>query len=433
VNGQSLNNDNNQNNSQTLGDSVSLGTALNNNLGQTETLFTQPISTINLNQPVSNENNVSASGNIVAQPSNIEPETLNVETPTLEVLPSDNEPILQPIPGTEGTNVNSNGFVEVKKTENIGTVPPPQKKEKKPVNKTLLFILAIVLIAAVAFGVYFVLNKGGSNIIIQPKTVTVNINSPLSTDPNVYATITGTDNKSCVVTTNEVDISKVGQYKFNVTCGNETKEGKIIVVDMNPPTVEVKDVIVLTNGSVEADDFIASCSKDNCIYSFEDQSSLQPFLTTLGEHTVKINVTDASNNVTTVSASLIVVDETTKVILECVSKEETVGTVKRIIKNKFGIDQENNYNGFARKEHVYTFTNKEEYQRISQNKPATNTYDNITGSATYDDQNLRLIIKTDISEDSLMAEFDGTLPSAYIDLRLHYEKLNYTLSFIKFE
>ena len=97
------------------------------------------------------------------------------------------EPVAVPIPGTEGTpgvnnlmgatvgngtplmgqdNINTNNFITGQKMDNIGAVPPQEtdKKGKKSGNKLLFILLIIVLIAAVALGVYYVLNFTNNKI-----------------------------------------------------------------------------------------------------------------------------------------------------------------------------------------------------------------------------------------------------------------------------
>ncbi|MEG0977532.1 MAG: hypothetical protein RSF02_03150, partial [Bacilli bacterium] len=90
----------------------------------------------------------------------------------------------QPIPGTTNEQtVNSNGFVEPNKVENIGTVPPPvtnnNKKKQKPINKVLFIILIVVLICGVAYGIYYYLSVSKPKVSVKMKPLVVNVDEKL--------------------------------------------------------------------------------------------------------------------------------------------------------------------------------------------------------------------------------------------------------------
>ena len=144
---------------------------------------------------------------------NPEPESLDLGTPqplpnvngsvNPTVTPVNNTaPQAQPIPGTEGTpspqfsnltantvGINSgnlnNNFVSPQKIDNIGVIPPtgnePSKKAKKPMSKVLFTVIILLLIAGVAYGVYYFLSQS-KKVKLEGKTVNIDLGSTLSTN-----------------------------------------------------------------------------------------------------------------------------------------------------------------------------------------------------------------------------------------------------------
>ena len=192
-------------------------------------------------------------------------------------------PIEQPIPGTtsmgpNNTMSNSNGFVETKKTENFGANPPAANgsKEKKPMNKVLFIILIVVLLAAIAYGVYYYLSMGQkSKISVTTRDVEYNINELLSSNVSDYATITGTDPKNCTLDLTNVDNKTEGVYQYAIKCDDQRFTGNVSIINNVLPTAQAKDVFttVATEGEAStiytANDFVevGSCTGNNCTYA----------------------------------------------------------------------------------------------------------------------------------------------------------------------
>ena len=107
--------------------------------------------------PNTDKTNVSPTS-IPNNPQNIPP-----QVESLDIMPNHSEPVARPIPGTENINLanNINNFTNSNKAENIGVMPPQNDKpvKKKTMNKLLFIILIIILIGAVAYGVYYFLKN----------------------------------------------------------------------------------------------------------------------------------------------------------------------------------------------------------------------------------------------------------------------------------
>lgn len=387
---------------------------------------------------------------------------VNVEQSTPVTPAAQTTPVAQPIPGTSATpyqansltgdtvgvgtpsvgqdNLNVNGFVEPNKNESIGAVPPPnniqsdknKKKSKIPMNKTLFTIIIIVLIAAVAFGVYYFLSISNKTTV-APKTVSIGVGETLSDNISDYATINGKDASSCVLNTRNVDTSTIGEYEFTITCGSDVYKGKVQVSDLTAPTFLLNTVYVPVNGSVAVDDFIESCEDpSNCKTSFVNEETVKNYLATAGgPYTVEINVADDAGNSTVAEGQLYVTSGEIQLFKNCESPKTQVEgyqaekTVSDYMPMGRSTDVGIVYLGVSQRIYTYTFTDATEYQEVVGNKESTLTFDGITGQAAYNDEDLSFQIVTDLSLDTLNTEAGGTFATTYNDVDNYYKGLGY--------
>ena len=346
------------------------------------------------------------------------------------------EPVAQPIPGTQGTpyqansltgntigvgtpsvgkdNLNSNGFVEPNKVENIGTIPPAnssnasEKNKKKPMNKVLFIILIIILIAAVAYGVYYFLNLS-NRLEVTLKEYTVGVGETLSDNIEDYATINGSDADSCILNARNVNTSTLGEYEFSIMCGADVYTGTAHVVDNAAPEVVLNTIYRQVNSSVVVDDFIASCTDPSeCNASFVSEDTINGYLQTAGgPYDVEINVADNANNSEVVIAQLYVTPYEIQFFRNCESPntEEVNGyqATKTIADfmpmGSNGTEQV--YLGVSQRIYTYVFTDQEEYNNVVGDKPSDLEFDGISGNASYNDEELTFQIATNLSIDTL--------------------------------
>lgn len=450
-------NEQNQNN---LGQAQNLGTTPNNNLNGSNTLGTpdtlgapniNPTPNVVTNPQVDSVNQVP--GSVPPQGATI---TSNPEVPTPST-PTPAEPVATPIPGTENANsnmpsnmgggigqepssialgsVDSNGFVEPTKIEDIGAVPPKQEKPKRPMNKVLFVIIIVVLIAAVAFGVYYYLNMSSNKANVTLKEVTIGLGETLSDNINDYATITGGGASSCNLNNNNVNANALGDYNFTITCGDDSYSGTVHVVDETAPTAELKvSYKVVNTTTYSIDDFVEYCNDaSNCTFNFTDESAVQGYLTTAGgPYDVGITLTDDAGNQKEVNAVLYVAPYAITAITECSSPESSIegydGTVTISDNLLIGSSETGlNYMGIARRVYTYTFANEEDYLNVVGDKPEIITFNNQTGIASYDDTNHVLTISADLPQSTLDLEAGGTFDVSYGGFKNYYENnLGYT-------
>lgn len=375
--------------------------------------------------------------NTVVNPSG-SPVDLSATTPTGNGAPAPNGTVSA---GADPVNVN--GFVEANKTENIGTIPPSptnNPNEKKKISKPVFIGIVVVLIAAVAFGVYFVLNRsnGGNKVSIQPMDVTINLGDQLSVNPADYASITGTDVANCSVNTMNVDTSNAGTYPFTLTCGSDGKEysGNVIVVDNNGPVVNLNVVYKVVDDDIDIDEFVKSCEDESeCKTEFANESALKSNLKTAGgPYNVSINATDEAGNVVTVDAPLYVLSYKPTYYLiadteteEDVEDKDTGVKFNRTVRDTLAFGNDGTgviFLDAARREYIYELASEDDYNTVVGRKEATITFDDNEGLAIYDDENKTLTISTDLSFKDLQKD-DSTLEKTFASIRTYYVNKGY--------
>ena len=389
-------------------------------------------------------------GVVTPQPTEIDNlmDDVGPATPVENVAPT--EPVARPIPGTEGlpnadvnnlmggtvgvgtTNFGTPNMVNPTKVENIGVVPPANEneKKKKPMNKFLFILLIVVLIAGVAFGVYYFLNISKNNVKLTTKEITIGIGETIPDDVKSYASSISGNTNLCSVNIRNVNPLAIGEYKVTITCNNKTYETKVIVGDKTAPQVELNTVFKKVGTSVKVEDFVKSCTDpSNCKTSFFNTDEVNNYLQTVGgPYNVQIVAEDDNGNKETYVTELYVTSDDIFLFLGCTSNEEEVlnYNAKKVTSDIFAISRnEFAFLNVARRDYIYTFSDEAEYKQVIGNKNVTITFDNVTGYALYDDENKQLTIATDLSMDTLNSENNNAFPTNYSDIQELYKNKGY--------
>ena len=319
----------------------------------------------------------------------------------------------------------------------IGTVPPipdnpipmpvvntPEPKPKKKMNKTLFVLIIVLLIAAVGVGVYIFLNVSNKtttpNVVL--KNVEIELGSEVSSNIEDYATFNGIASSSCTLDTSAISTDTLNQeYDFTIVCNGVTYTGKAKIVDTTAPIVEVKEVTVQVGTTVSPEDFIASCSDaSECSYQFKNEATVNGYLTQAGtDNAVEIVVTDEAGNTANVTALLnVTVDEVPTVYLRC-----TLDNVSLV----FGII-DGNFSGNVTRSTTFTLE-ESEYNNLKDTYlgSANITYEDITGTPSFDDSTLTLTVSEVLTKAELDSEEATTLPTQYGELRAYFAGKGYTV------
>ena len=448
MNGQNPNNLNNSENNfgaMTLGNTG--GNTTSGRPNEVETLNPTPMPNVG-GENVTPSQLPNDAGVVTPQPTAIDNlmDDVGPDTPVENAVPT--EPVARPIPGTEGlpnndmnnlmggtvgvgtTNFGTPNMVNPTKVENIGVVPPANEKKKKPMNKFLFILLIVVLIAGVAFGVYYFLNISKNNVKLTTKEITIGIGEAVPDDVKSYTTSISGNTNLCSVNIRNVNSLVIGEYPVTITCNNKTYETKVIVGDKTAPKVELNTVFRKVGTSVKVEDFVKNCTDpSNCKTSFLNTEEVNNYLQTAGgPKKVEIVAEDDNGNKETYATELYVTSDDIFLFLGCTSNEEEVlnYNAKKVTSDIFAISRnEFAFLNVARRDYIYTFSDEAEYKQVIGNKNVTITFDNVTGYALYDDENKQLTIATDLSMDTLNSENNNAFPTEYLYIKELYENKGY--------
>lgn len=377
---------------------------------------------------------------------NLESLTLGVQDTQTEVLNNENvvnEPVAKPIPGTEngqefsnltgntigvGGNYNQNTINNFASTTqaNIGQMPPSNttpKKEKK-FNKVLFVVLILVLMAGIAFFVYYFLNIS-NKVKLSVKDVNLNLGDIVPSDVQSYAIVQRGDVSSCSVNTRGVDTKTIGKYKVVIACGKDTYEVNVNVSDISAPKATLNAIFRPVGSEVVVEDFVSSCiDPSNCVTEIENMDEVNTYLETAGgPYKVKILAKDDLDNQTTYETDLYVTDGDIYLYLNCVSEEVDYPNfnAKKTVSDYLPIKlEEFKFFQVARRDYIYTFNTIEDFNAAVGGKDTIITFDSITGLASYDEEEKTLRISTDLSMDTLSKENNGVLPTNYTEVQTMY-------------
>lgn len=327
--------------------------------------------------------------------------------------------------------------------DEIGTVPPipdapvnnsvpptpdvkPAKAKKKGINKTLFVVIIILALAAVAAAVYFLLNKANEpKFSVKLKEVTVEVGGVLSTDINDYGIFYGINQSQCSLDTTSVQNTKEAnkEYEFLVRCGDNTYKGKLKVVDTKTPEVTLKEAKVAINGTVNPEDFIASCKDDSgCTYEFKDANSVLEYVKAKDNYHVPIIVKDGAGNEIEVNGTLIVDEVVSDLYLSCTKVSNDYEEL-----SKFGISN-SSFNRITDRVYTFKFATLDEYNNfktVNEGQTVV-TYKGIAGTPNYDDANLKLMIERRVSYDDLVKELEGEVPASLGEMRTFFSNKGYS-------
>lgn len=364
--------------------------------------------------------------------------------PTIETIP-DNNTITKPI--------NLESQVEFIETLDVGPnhvtseqqpfqdnfnavpVPPvfePEKNKKKLDNKKLLFFLAIgILIAGVGVGIYYFLSMAKTNAPsakINTKEIKLELGEKLSENIDDYATISGYDKNNCTLNTKQISITKVGAYKFFITCGEQVVEGTVIVDDTTNPKVITNEVVVLPNATLKAEDFVESCiDASDCTYKFKNEEALNSALKTIGEHDIEILVSDEYNNESTITAKLIVTTDAPVRYITCESSVEDIDSIyATLLKSyKFGVSSNNKVYNIT-KISDFKFAELEDYLAIKNNYVESEGINGVIGKSSFNQTAQLITMKTDMTLVELNTELNLTLPDDVNTIQMYLTIYGYT-------
>jgi len=335
----------------------------------------------------------------------------------------------------------------------IGTTPPvslePEKKPKKPMNKTIFVILVIVALLGVGFGTYYILNYTDlltkkEDIVIETKNLELELGATLPSTIAEYATITGTNISNCnPVDASEVNVNAVGVYKYTITCGNVSKIGTIAIVDNSELVVQTKTVYKSKGETVTAKEF-AALENDGLTYEFVSQSDVDAALASeKGTYPVKLKVSNGTKT-NEEEANLVILEYKIKGYVTCEANSQVVDEINasKVTAEKFGIfdDESVSYAGFGYEITTFTFTDATIYKQYEDEfkengKVTIDGINGITEFSTNSDGASVIRIITELDNNKTLLEYGEENMKDYSSITKYFGKtatgLGYSCSFKK--
>lgn len=199
-----------------------------------------------------------------------------------------------------------------KKEQKKGKVPEKVNKKKKiSLSKKQQNIMSLVslLIIGLLVGFYFYYKNAPSDSKFKALNITIEIGESLPVSKSSYIKPgigDSIDELAYTIDTSNVIIDKVGDYPYTVNHNGVRKSATISIVDITPPSLEVREVIIKEGESYTPETFIAACHDwSGCNYGFEDNTTTNKY-TSPGTYVIYVTATDAYNNKTVKQASLVI-------------------------------------------------------------------------------------------------------------------------------
>ena len=272
------------------------------------------------------------------------------------------------------------------------------KKEKKKKNnknaqrfQNRAALLSLVVIIGLVGFAFWVKNRP-TDKDFKPLPVEVELGDALPRETSYYVKPgigKEVDDLLYVLDLSKVKADEVGEYEFTVKHSGIEKTGIVTVKDTTPPTLETREVRITEGASINAAQFVSKCfDYSGCNYSFKEVDTESKY-TSIGTHVVYVVATDAFQNSTTKTASLII---------------ESDGIVKKYVKYyefdfKAGYEREERYELTFKQYDTYsallrgTHKNTYKYDDEAKFKEAAKSY---SGEAGYTiDEAKMSIIKTE--------------------------------------
>lgn len=180
----------------------------------------------------------------------------------------------------------------------------PKIKKRIFLIVSIIFIIIIITVALIA-----IINKKNS---IELKNITIEVGQELSLDVNDYLTERKVDNNEYILDISEVNTNSIGKYFYSITYNNKTIKGQINVVDTTAPLIKAHDLYIEAGEVFDISDLLYyyEDASDEYNIALPDSFDLKELLN-VGTYPIEITVTDPSNNKSTTSINIYVMEKDT--------------------------------------------------------------------------------------------------------------------------
>jgi len=163
--------------------------------------------------------------------------------------------------------------------------------------------LIILFVIGVAIGMFLYIK---TNNTFRLKNININLGDKLSGNIEDYIDGNIENISDYKLYLNDVDVSKVGEYKYKVKYKKHTEEGIIKIIDDKKPIVTPsEDIIIGVDDELDLNMLISKCVDDSlpCRVSLKRDNDLDK-LKKEGKHKIDLVVSDAVGNKTNITVDI---------------------------------------------------------------------------------------------------------------------------------
>lgn len=195
-------------------------------------------------------------------------------------------------------------------------------KKSSSRSKIAYIIIGICLLLIIVTIILFIIfrRQMPEDAVIEIRdVVTVEVNSELPDKTLFFAELQNVKEDDIDISFAEADITKVGDYKVEITIFGNNYESTLSVVDTQAPILTVHNFSISISESYSASDFVESCSDnsgDECNISFYEMGMDQDgniidysSYSEEGNYSIQIIATDASGNSTTATMATLTIGD----------------------------------------------------------------------------------------------------------------------------
>ncbi len=171
-------------------------------------------------------------------------------------------------------------------------------------NDKYLFIKVLIILFIIGIFIGAFIYYKNSNVV-KTKDIVVELGSELSYDVTDYLSKGKNNAKNCKLYLDDVDTNTVGTYTYKIKFRKHTKKGRIKVVDTVKPEVELDEITMSPNDTIDADLLLLSCKDLSlpCKATFKDENIINK-LKKVGTYQVDVIVSDFYGNKVSKTATI---------------------------------------------------------------------------------------------------------------------------------
>ena len=341
---------------------------------------------------------------------------------------SDNVESLEPV--EETSKKGKKGKKTKKEKKKKSTTPNPDKKPHATLKKIIFAVVVLLLMAGVAFGLYFYLSLGNKKKdTFKLNDVQIYTGQTISNNINDYGTFTSVDVASCLINgLDGVDTTTPGTYNYSVTCGKVKKSAKIEVLPLENVNFSTNILYKTVDDVPAASEFINTEKEYEYL---TDEMKLKNYTKSKGgPYGIGVTVSHQSGTERVGYGVLYIVATVPSMDLSCTNNVIDKTKYEYSITDYFIFDENRKDLGSSLRLYNYKYKELEDFENVllsvDNNKISI---DNKEGYFIMDTNELTISIVSKLEKETLKKDYDGDFPTTYTAINSYYTNTkNYNCS-----